>query len=101
MARLVERSYLSLLLEADPEYYSRSRNTNRAEYVFSNGREFMGHNLYSNYAPYEYGVTYENIVFYNGEMVTYTVPTLQNYSDTDLYGLNATYDGRDVYYLAD
>lgn len=77
MARLVERSYLSLLLEADPEYYSRSRNTNRVEYRFSNGREFLGHNLYSNYPPYFYGVEYNGeLVYYDGEMVIYQTDTL-------------------------
>lgn len=101
MARLVERSYLSLLLEADPDFYSTSRNTNRVEYRFSDGREFMGRDLYGNYAPYEYGVVYgETIVFYNGEMVTYTTPVLLNYGETETYGLIATFEGRDVYYLA-
>lgn len=69
---LVERSYLSLLLERDPEYYARNRNTNRTEYKFSNGREFLGHELYGNYGPFTYGVTYRGEpVLYLGEMVTY------------------------------
>jgi hypothetical protein len=79
MARLVERSYLSLLLEADPDFYSTSRNSNRAEYRFSNGREFMGRDIYSNYGPYTYGVEYLGaLVYYNGEMVTYQTDTLLN-----------------------
>lgn len=57
MTRLVERSYLSMLLQADPEFYARTRNTNRAEYRFSNGREFMGHELYRNYFPLLFPVT--------------------------------------------
>jgi hypothetical protein len=77
LARLVERSYLSLLLEADPDYYTTSRNTNRAEYRFSNGREFLGHNIYENYKPFLYGVEYLGIpVFYNGEIVTYQTTEL-------------------------
>lgn len=72
MTRLVERSYLSLLLEKDPDYYARTRNTNRVEYRFSNGREFLGHDLYNNYGPFDYPVIYggESVV-YNGETVLY------------------------------
>lgn len=51
--RFVERSYRSILLEADPDFYQRSNNLNRIEYKFSNGREFKGHNIYDNYTPIE------------------------------------------------
>jgi hypothetical protein len=61
MTRTVERSYLSLLLERDPEYYSRTRDTNRVEYRFSNGREFKGHALYSNYFPLMFPVSDDGI----------------------------------------
>lgn len=71
MTRMVERSYLSLLLERDPDYYARSRNTNRVEYRMSNGREFKGHDLYANYFPLMFPVIDEGIYVYDeGELVT-------------------------------
>jgi hypothetical protein len=71
MAGLVERSYLSMLLEADPEFYSRARDSARVEYEFSDGRKFLGREPY-NYGPYLYGVEYlGELVYYNGEMVVY------------------------------
>ncbi len=72
MTSLVERSYLSILLERDPDYYARTRNTNRVEYKMSNGREFLGHDIYSNYFPIDVPVIYGGLVVtYNGEVVTY------------------------------
>jgi hypothetical protein len=65
MTRTVERSYLSLMLERDPEYYARTRNTNRTEYRFSNGREFKGHDLYRNYFPLLYPVIDQGLQVYD------------------------------------
>ncbi len=65
MTRLVERSYLSILLERDPDYYARTRNTNRVEYKMSNGREFLGHDLYANYFPQFFPVLDEGLFVYD------------------------------------
>ena len=51
--RLVERSYMSMLIKQNPEYYAEARNTNRVEYEFSNGRKFRGHEIYTNYSASE------------------------------------------------
>lgn len=51
--RLVERSYMSMILKQNPEYYTQARNTNRTEYEFSNGRRFTGHEIYQNYSAYQ------------------------------------------------
>ena len=75
MARLVERSYMALLLERDPEYYTNTRPSNRVAYKFSNGREFTDREPYA--GGYLYGVEYRGeLVFWNGEMVTYETDAL-------------------------
>lgn len=70
--RFVERSYMSLLLEADPDYYA-TRN-NGHEYEFSNGRRFKEHVPYTGYGPtFDYRVAYEgDHVTYGGDYVSYT-----------------------------
>lgn len=78
MTRLIERSYLSLLAERDPEYYARTRSTNQVEYrIPENGRKFFGHDYYTNYeADVAFQVVYngdDNPVYYNGQPVIYTV----------------------------
>lgn len=77
MTRLVERSYLSLMVERDPEYYARTRSTNQVEYrIPENGRKFLGHDYYANYAAdVAFQVVYggdDNPVFYAGSAVVYT-----------------------------
>lgn len=77
MTRLVERSYLSLLLERDPEYYARTRSTNQVAYrIPENGRKFLSPDYYENYAAdVQFQVVYngdDNPVFYNGQAVVYT-----------------------------
>jgi hypothetical protein len=78
MTRLVERSYISLLLERDPEYYARTRSTNQVEYrIPETGRKFLGHDYYGNYADdVSFQVVFkgdDNPVYYNGSAVVYTV----------------------------
>jgi hypothetical protein len=63
--RQVERSYMSMLIKQNPDFYAQARNTNRAEYEFSNGRKFMGHNIYSNFFPREFHVIDEGIAVYD------------------------------------
>lgn len=90
MATLVERSYISLLLEKDPDFYANARDTARVEYRFSNDREFLGHELY-NWGPFAYEVIYnDQEVWENGEKVLYYSDTLivDNISDDiDIDGL--------------
>lgn len=68
---LVERSYIGMLLQAEPDFYARTRNTNRVEYKFSNGREFKGRDLYSNYFPLLMPVYDEGVVVTDESEVTY------------------------------
>lgn len=73
---LVERSYVSLLLEKDPDFYARARDTARVEYRFSNDREFFGHELY-NWGPFAYEVIYNGEeVWDSGEKIHYLSGTL-------------------------
>lgn len=70
--RQVERSYISLLLEKDPDYYARNAPNNQTEYDFSDlgGRKFKSREPYA-LGPYTYHYEYEGeLVTYNGELVT-------------------------------
>ena len=71
MTRLVERSYISLLLAKDPDYYARNAANNQVEYDFSDlgGRKFKSREPYD-FGPYTYFYEYEGLpVTYNGELV--------------------------------
>ncbi len=106
MTRLVERSYLSILLERDPDYYARTRNTNRVEYKMSNGREFLGHDIYSNYFPLDLLVYIGPYpVIYDGALVSYEAQSLADvdqpfeFASLTLYGgIPVTYGGLPVGY---
>ena len=63
--RLVERSYMSMLLRTDPSFYENANPLNRTAYEFSNGRRFTGQRPYGTYFPREFNVTYL------GQPVTY------------------------------
>lgn len=78
--RQVERSYMSFVLRKNPDFYAEARNTNRAEYEFSNGRRFMGHDLYSNYFPREFQVIDEGIpVFDEG------IPVMETLTESEYF----------------
>jgi hypothetical protein len=72
---LVERSYLSLLLERDPNFYADSAPGNQIAYEFSNGRRFRAPDAgltYDNFKPYTDNVVYgDQIVFYGDLHVVY------------------------------
>lgn len=63
--RQVERSYMAMLIKQNPEYYAQARNTNRAEYEFSNGRKFMGHNIYTSYFPRYFHILDDGLPVYD------------------------------------
>lgn len=77
--RLVERSYMAMLVKQNPEYYAEARNENRTEYEFSNGRKFRGHKIYSNFFPRYFHVIDEGVPVYDQGEPVYEMLTESEY----------------------
>jgi len=77
--RFVERSYKSLVLDAEPDFYEKSAPINTTVYEFSNGRRFMARRLYDNYFPMEFPIIDQGLVVSDeGVMVTQEI-TVEEY----------------------
>lgn len=77
--RLVERSYMSMLLRTDPSFYENANPLNRTAYEFSNGRRFTGQRPYGNYFPMEFHVIDEGIAVYDEGVPVYETLTEAEY----------------------
>jgi len=76
--RMVERSLMSLILQADPNFYENANPQNQDAYEFSNGRRFKGRRPYSNYFPGYFHIIDDGKLVYDGG-----VPVMVELTETE------------------